>query len=54
MRKSLSMHVINEIQQNSTYPDAGYPDLFGPASKGFLIVILQHLFISQIFPPFVK
>ena len=34
------------IQQNSTYPDAGYPDLLGPSGNNFLTVIVLHPFMA--------
>jgi hypothetical protein len=34
------------LQQNPTYPDAGYPDRLGPSGKHFFIVIALHLFMA--------
>jgi hypothetical protein len=34
------------IQWNSTYPDAGYPDQLGPLSKHFLTITVLHLFVA--------
>jgi len=35
------MHFV--IQENSTNPDAGYPDRLGPSGEHFLTVIVLHL-----------
>jgi hypothetical protein len=44
---------LNNIQYNSTYPDAGYPDRLGDSGKHFLTVIALHLYMA-VFPPIVK
>ena len=44
----------SDIQKDSTYPDAGYPDWLCLSGKHFLAVIVLHLFVAYIFPPVVK
>ena len=39
------------LQQNSTYPDAGYSDRLGPLGKHFLTVNVLHLLMALIPPP---
>jgi hypothetical protein len=39
------------IHQNSTYPEAGYPDRLGPSGIHFLAVIALHIFMAWNFLP---